>query len=157
MSCNTQFVSVYHMQQSIVIPRYRLYQHCHHKENHPSLVQWTLTSRDSMKIEKETEITLRSLQHLCHKFQNFHTVHDLTKTTKSRLLTKEMMNTIEQSLKSDDEMTARKLRTKLAEEFSNLPNVSATIKLCQKEIGWICTRPHYCQLKREANKKEKVV
>ena len=69
-----------------------------------------------------------------------------------------MMNTIEQSLKSDDKLTARKLRTKLAEEFSNLPNVSlATIKLCRKEIGWICTRPHYCQLIREANKKEKVV
>ena len=23
---------------------------------------------------------------------------------------------------------------------------------CRKEIGWVCTRPHYCQLIREANK-----
>ena len=41
---------------------------------------------------------------------------------------------IEQSLKSDDELTARKLRAKLAGEFPNLPNVSlAAIKLCRKE------------------------
>ena len=58
---------------------------------------------------------------------------------------KEMMNTIKQSVKSDDELTARKLKAKLAGEFPSLPNVSlATIKHCQKELGWVCTRPHYC-------------
>ena len=66
------------------------------------------------------------------------------------------MNAIEQCLKSDNELTARKLRTKLAGEFSNLPNVSlATIKCCQKELGWVCTRPHYCQLIREANEQKR--
>ena len=86
--------------------------------------------------EEETEVTLCSLQGLRRKFQNFHTVHNLTKTTKPRLLTKEMMNAIVRSLKSDNVLTARKLRTKLAGEFSNLPNISlATIKRCQKELG----------------------
>ena len=106
--------------------------------------------------EEETEVTLRSLQRLRHKFQRFHTVNDLAKRRKPRLLTKEMMNTIEQSLKSDDELTARKLKAKLAEEFHSLPNVSlATIKRCRKELGWVCTRPHYCQLIREANKEKR--
>ena len=81
--------------------------------------------------EEETEVTLRSLQHLHLKFQSFHTINDLAKRRKPRLLMKEMMNTIEQSLKSDDELTARKLKAKLAGEFPNLPNVSlATIKRC---------------------------
>ena len=106
--------------------------------------------------EEETEVTLRSLQRLRRKFQTFHTVHDLAKTRKPRLLTKEMMNATEESLKSDDELTARKLKTKLAGEFPNLPNISlATIKRCRKELGWVCTRPHYCQLIREANKEKK--
>ena len=106
--------------------------------------------------EEETEVTLRSLQRLRHKFQRFHTVNDLAKRRKPRLLTKEMMNTIEQSLKSDDELTARKLKAKLAEEFHSLPNVSlATIKRSRKELGWVCTRPHYCQLIREANKEKR--
>ena len=26
------------------------------------------------------------------------------------------------------------------------------IKRCHREIGWVCTRPHYCQLIRENNK-----
>ena len=106
--------------------------------------------------EEETEVTLRSLQRLRLKFQSFHTVNDLAKRRKPRLLTKEMMSTIEQSLKSDDELTARKLKAKLAEEFHSLPNVSlATIKRCRKELGWVCTRPHYCQLIREANKEKR--
>lgn len=106
--------------------------------------------------EEETEVTLRSLQRLRRKFRTFHTVHDLAKTRKPRLLTKEMMNAIEESLKSDDELTARKLKTKLAGEFPNLPNISlATIKRCRKELGWVCTRPHYCQLIREANKEKR--
>ena len=68
--------------------------------------------------EEETEVTLRSLQRLRRKFRTFHTVHDLAKTRKPRLLTKEMMNAIEESLKSDDELTARKLKTKLSREVS---------------------------------------
>ena len=106
--------------------------------------------------EEETEVTLRSLQRLCHKFESFHTVHDLAKTRKSKLVMKEMMNAIEQSLKNDDELTARKLRTKLAGDFPNLPNISlAKIKRCRKELGWVCTHPHYRQLIREANKEKR--
>ena len=60
---------------------------------------------------------LRSLQRLHLKFQSVHNINDVAKRRKPRLLTKEIMNTIEQSLKSDDELTARKLKAKLAEEF----------------------------------------
>lgn len=76
--------------------------------------------------EEEIEVTLRSLQRLHDKFQSFHTVHDLAKTRRSRLLRllmKEMMNATDQSLENDDELTARKLRTKLAGEFPNLLSV----------------------------------
>ena len=64
-----------------------------------------------------------------------------------------MMAEIEVSLRNDDELTARKLRRKLSENFTDFPDVSiSTIKRCHRERGWVSTQPHYCQLIREANK-----
>jgi len=107
--------------------------------------------------DEEVEVTLRSLQYLLLKFLKYHTVQDLPRAQRPKLLTADMMNAIDYSLKADDELTARKLKEKLAGIFGpNLPNVSiSTIKRCRKELGWVCTRPHYCQLVREANKEKK--
>ena len=60
---------------------------------------------------------------------------------------------MEDCLQNDDKLTARKLKVKLSEKFENFPEVSlSTIKRNRKERGWVCTRPHYCQLLRNANK-----
>lgn len=64
----------------------------------------------------------------------------------------EMMVVIEDSLWKD-ELTARKLKGILGKNFTNFPDVSlSTIKRYHKEIGWVNTQPHYCQLIREVNK-----
>ena len=64
-----------------------------------------------------------------------------------------MILELEDCLRNDDEMMAKKLKTKLSEKITNFPNVSlATIKRNRKECGWVCTCPHYCQLIRDANK-----
>ena len=103
--------------------------------------------------EEGTEVKLRSLQRLCNKFQTKHTIQDLPRATKPRLLTTEMLSTMEDCLRNDDKLTARKLKVKLSEKFENFPEVSlSTIKRNRKEHGWVCTRPHYCQLLRNANK-----
>jgi len=48
------------------------------------------------------------------------------------------MGAIEESLRSDDELTANKLKAKLADRFEDFPDVSlATIKRRQKELGWV--------------------
>ena len=98
-------------------------------------------------------VSVRSLQRLCSKFNKKHTIRDLPRATKPRLLTPEMLSTIEDCLRNDDELTARKLKAKLCEKFTNFPDVSiATIKRNRRECGWVCTRPHYCQLIRDPNK-----
>ena len=103
--------------------------------------------------EEDTIISLRSLQRLCTKFQRMHTMQDLHRISKRKILIPEMEVVMEESLRRDDEMTARKLKRMLGEKFVELPNVSlSTIKSYRKNIGWVCTRPHYCQLIREANK-----
>ena len=85
----------------------------------------------------------------------FHTIKDLPKAHRPRLLNNDMINAIEDSLRSD-ELTARKLKETMARVFPNLPNVSiSTMKHYRKKLGWVCTRPHYCQLVREANEEKR--
>jgi len=106
--------------------------------------------------DEEIEITLRSLQYFVAKFMKFHTIKDLPKAHRPRLLNNDMINAIEDSLRSDDELTARKLKETLARVFPNLPNVSiSTMKRYRKKLGWVCTCPHYCQLVKEANKEKR--
>ena len=62
--------------------------------------------------EEEIDVTLRSLQRLCLKFQKFYTIRDLPKAIRPRELTERMMGAIEESLRGDDELTARKLKGK---------------------------------------------
>ena len=70
----------------------------------------------------------------------------------------EIMNAIEHNLNSDDELTASRIRAKLAGDFPSISDVSlATIKRRRKELGWVSTRPHYCQLIREANKEKRKI
>lgn len=79
--------------------------------------------------EEGVEVSVRSLERLYAKFEKMHTIQDLPRKSKPRLLNADMMSTMEQSLRKDDELTARKLRTTLSERFVDFPNVSlATIK-----------------------------
>ena len=106
--------------------------------------------------DEGTSVSLRSLERLWRKFQAVHTILDLPRATRPRLLTREMVLAMEDLLRNDDEMTARRLKTKLSENFPTFPDVSlATIKRNRKESGWVCTRPHYCQLIRDENKRKR--
>ena len=79
--------------------------------------------------EEGTEVSARSLQRLCQKFERMHTVQDLPRKPRPRLLTDEMLSAMDQILREDDEATARRLRSRLCEKFANFPEVSlATIK-----------------------------
>ena len=79
--------------------------------------------------EEGTDISVRSLQRLCVKFEKMHTIQDLPRKTRPRLLTEEMLSAMDQILREDDEATARRLRATLCEKFPSFPEVSlATIK-----------------------------
>ena len=89
--------------------------------------------------EEGTVVSLHSLQHLCAKFQRMHTIQDLHRASKPRILIPEMVTVMEESLTSDDKLNTRKLKNKLGEKFVQLPEVSlSTIKRRHKEMGWVC-------------------
>ena len=102
--------------------------------------------------EEGTEVSLRTLQRLCLKFQTVHTIEDLPRGRCPRILTVEMGAMMEQCLRNDDELTARKLKALLTIWYPDLKVSLSTVKRWRKEKGWVCTRPHFCQLIREMNK-----
>ena len=67
-------------------------------------------------------------------------------------LSNTMLWFINLQLQENDELTSRQLQSSLKEKYP-LFNVSLpTIRHARKKLGWVCTKPHYCQLIRDLNK-----
>ena len=60
-------------------------------------------------------------------------------------------------LERNDEATARQLCSTLMEKYPTLNVSLSTMKHQRKQLGWVCTRPHYCQLIQELNKLKRLV
>ena len=99
--------------------------------------------------EENISISLQALYNLVKKYNETGKLLDLPRRTRPRKLTGEMMAMLNQGLSEDDELTARRARSLLLEKWSNLKVSLPTIKRIRKELGWVCTRPHYCQLLRD--------
>ena len=108
-------------------------------------------------LEEGTYVTRRSLYRLCKKFRIKHTVLDLPRGRKQRKLSNEMQVMIDDMLKENDELTSRQIRSKLQEKYPSLSVSLPTVKRERKARGWVCTRPHYCQLIRDNNKSKRLV
>ena len=110
-------------------------------------------SEIKLKLQQENVyVTIRSLQRLCKKFRDKHTIQDLPRRSRPRKLSREMSISLDDMLKENDEVTARQIRANLCEKFPSLHVSLATVRRVRRENGWVCTRPHYCQLIREVNK-----
>ena len=54
-----------------------------------------------------------------------------------------------EELTKKDELTSTAIKASLAQKWPDLNVSTSTIKRVRQQIGWVCTRPHYCQLLRE--------
>lgn len=99
--------------------------------------------------EENISISLQALFSLLKKYNEAGTLLDLPRRTRPRKLTEEMMAMFNQALSENDEMTARRARSLLQEKWPDLQVSLPTVKRVRKELGWVCTRPHYCQLLRD--------
>lgn len=104
------------------------------------------------RLEQENvKVSKRSIYNLVKKFQLKGVVRDLPKRKKARILSKEMESFIEEELKRNDELTSTAINASLVRKWPDLRVSASTIKRIRREIGWVCTRPHYCQLLREVH------
>ena len=90
--------------------------------------------------EEKVYITRRSLYRLIKRFQQ--TNH----RKRDKKMTQEMAVVMNSELEQNDEATARQLRSTLMEKYPTLDVSLSTMKRQRKQLGWVCTRPHYCQL-----------
>ena len=110
------------------------------------------------RIQEEEGCTysLRSVCRLWRKYRQCRTILDLPRRKQVKKVDEDMLETIDTLLTENDELTARQLRDRLLEQWPSLKVSLTTIKRARKEKGWVCTRPHYCQLLREVNKVKRV-
>ena len=99
--------------------------------------------------EEKIPVSLRALYNLVKKHGESGIIVDLPRRRKQRKITEEMMEFIEQEMRKNDELTSTGIKALLLEKWPHLQVSIPTIKWVGKEMDWVCTRPHYCQLLRE--------
>lgn len=114
---------------------------------------YTLSEIHKRIVEEEGHyVSLRSIYRLWKKFCGHHTIADLPKNKRQRILNDKMLDMIDRLLMENDKVNARQLRDRLLDVHPELKVSLDTIKSYRKKKGWVCTRPHYCQLIRQVNK-----
>ena len=98
--------------------------------------------------EEKVVVSKRAVYDLVKKFRLKGVIKDLPRRRKARILTEEMKLFIEEELKND-ELTSTAINASLIRKWLDLKVSPSTIKRVRQEMGWVCTRPHYCQLLRE--------
>ena len=99
--------------------------------------------------EENVFISERALYSLVEKYRTKGTVRDLPRRRRSSLITDEMKRLIEQELQRNDELTSSDIQRLICERWPDVKVSRATIRRERRRMGWVCTRPHYCQLLRD--------
>ena len=60
-----------------------------------------------------------------------------------------MLQMLNDALTEIDELIAQQPLSFLTEKWPDLQVSIPAIKFGRKKIGWVCTRPHYCQMLRD--------
>ena len=102
-------------------------------------------------LEDGTSISHRALYSLLKKYREKRTVLDLPRRKRERIITEQMKALMEDELNKNDELTSTGIKTLLSQKWPGLQVSLSTIKRVRKNMGWVCTRPHYCQLIREVS------
>jgi len=95
--------------------------------------------------EENICVSRQALHNLVLKFRTNRTVADLPRRRLQPKITEEMRSVMEEALTNDNEITARGLKNLLAARWPYLHVSTPTIKRVRNKMGWVCTRPHYCQ------------
>ena len=96
--------------------------------------------------EENVLVSSQALFNLIRKHRQTGKLLDLKRRSRPRKLMQAMVNKLNEALSDNDELTARQARNLLTEKWPGLRVSLPTIKCIRKELGWVCTKPHYCQL-----------
>ena len=107
-------------------------------------------------LEEDIYISNRALNKLIKKYREHHTYQNLLRSKRRSVLTREQVKFIDKEMEKNDELTARKMHELLLERWPNLNVSLSTIKRAKRRLGWVVTRPKYCQIIRDSNKHKRL-
>ena len=105
--------------------------------------------------QENIETSPKTIYLLLRKFRSTGSVHDLPRGSRKKLNVQHYCF-IDEVLCKDDEVTCTQLHEELHKRFRDIDVSLSTVKRAKKDLGWISSTPHYCQLIREANKPKRV-
>ena len=118
----------------------------------PLRVRGTLTQIQKRLADEDICVSKVTIYKLLKKYKEFRTVLDMPRRASlPRKLNADHVKFIDDSMAANDYITARQIRILLL-EWPSLQISLNTIERTRKHLGWVATRPKYCQLVREANK-----
>ena len=107
-------------------------------------------SQIKKRLEQENiRISLVALYNLLKKYNQLGRLIDLPRRTRPTKLNNVMRLFLNQKLSENDELTAREARNLLTQQWPTLQVSLPTIKRIRQKIGWVSTKPHYCQMIRD--------
>ena len=101
--------------------------------------------------QEEILVSRQSLHKLLRKYRIHGTYVDLPRKAQPKKISLEMYSIIEDELAKNDELTSPQLRRTLTNKYPSLEVSLPTIRRARQDLGWVSTRPHYCQLIREVS------
>lgn len=103
--------------------------------------------------EEHIYVSKVAIYGLLKKYRQYRVYTDLPKSKPQTKLNEEQVRFIDDEMSSNDELTARQMHALILERWPHLVVSLTTIKKTKNKLGWIATRPKYCQLVREAANK----
>ena len=101
--------------------------------------------------EEDYCVSRTTLSLLMKKFRSSGSVKDRPRAHKPKILKDEHYAFIDAALDQDDGLTYM-----LCQKFPDIVVSYSTVKRARRELGWICSKPKYCQLIREANEEKRI-
>ena len=107
--------------------------------------------------EENTVTSETSLYLLIAKYAKCGKVSNIKRSSRPSILGNEHYKFIDNAMEEDDELTAYKLHCKLKKHYPDLNLSISTVRRARKVLGWVSTKPRYCQLKRDINKEKRLI
>ena len=101
--------------------------------------------------EENVSVSVHAIYYLADKWRTKGAIKDLHRWKRSCILSEEMRRFIDEELQKNDELTSTKIKEMLGEKWPDVIVSKTTIKRERRQLGWVCTRPHYCQFLREVS------
>ena len=114
---------------------------------------YTLREIKARLEEEGMHILKTSLCLLLKKYHETGSVVDQPRVKAPKKLTDAHYVFIDNALESDNKLTTRKLHHLLVKKFPDLNVSHSTMKRARRELGWVSSRPKYCQMIRENKEK----